>query len=72
MAEKVAANSWIIRRRFMFAVIAFCMTCVAYVLYKDLDSSVAEAVVTMSFAVIMGTMGSYVFGAVWDDLNTRK
>jgi cation transport ATPase len=65
-------NSWRNRRRFMWVVIIFCMSCVAWVLWKELTSSIADTVVSMAFAVIMGTMGSYVFGAVWDDSNVRK
>lgn len=66
------ANSWRVRRLFMFAVILFCMTCVGWVLWKELTSAIADTVVAMSFTVIMGTMGSYVFGAIWDDSNVRK
>lgn len=65
-------NSWRNRRRFMYGVIGFCMACIAWVLYKELTSEIAEVVVSMGFTVIMGTMGSYVFGAIWDDSNVRK
>lgn len=65
-------NSWKRRRRFMVAVIGFCMGCVAYVLGMNMDSESAQTAVSMSFVVIGSTIGSYVFGATWDDSNTRK
>lgn len=68
----VTPGTWTMRRRFMFVVIAFCMACISWVLYKNLTSEIAETVVTMSFSVITFTMGSYVFGAIWDDQNVRN
>lgn len=60
--------SWKRRRRFMFVVAAFCAVTVAYVLLADKQGSVAETSVTMSFLTLMGITGSYVFGAVWQDV----
>ncbi len=60
-------TSWKIRRRVMFAVIAFFMAVISLVLWKGLDTAPAEAAVTMSIAGIMSIVASYVFGAVWDD-----
>ena len=51
----------------MFAVAAFCAATVSYVLFKELDSKVAETVVSMAFLCLTGIVSSYVFGAVWDD-----
>lgn len=67
-----AQPSWRIRRWFMFAVVAFCMWSIAYVLYKNLDSGPADTTVTMSFLTILGIVGSYVFGATWEDVNLAK
>lgn len=75
MADQVrntSTSSWAIRRRFMFAVVAFCMATVAYVLWKDLDSSPADTAVNMSFLVIFGIVGSYVFGATWEDVSMAR
>jgi len=66
------ASSWRIRRRFMFTVAAFCMWTVAYVLWKDLSSGPADTAVTMSFIVLLGIVGSYVFGATWEDVSIAK
>lgn len=65
-------GSWKVRRRFMFAVTAFCMACVMYILYKNLESSVAETTITMAFFCLSTIVGSYVFGATWQDINMAK
>lgn len=68
--EKPAVNvsevPWRNRRRVMVGSLLFCMFTVAYVLMNDRQSSVAESAVTMSFITIMSTVGSYVFGKVWE------
>lgn len=65
-------GSWRYRRRTMFAVIVFCKLTIAYCLYKNLDTKVAESAVTMAFTTLFMVVGSYVFGAVWDDNNQIK
>lgn len=65
-------GSWRMRRAFMFAVTAFCMAVVAYILTEDVKGRVAETCVTMSFFTLMMVTGSYVFGAVWQDVSTIK
>ena len=65
------AGIWRMRRRFMAVTTGFCMAVVAYVLHYDMQSSVAETAVTFAFITITSTVGSYVFGATWDDHNAR-
>lgn len=65
-------SSWRIRRRFMFAVSAFCMWTIAYVLWRDLSSGPADTAVTMAFLTLLGIVGSYVFGATWEDISMTK
>lgn len=65
-------TSWVLRRRFMFAVSAFCMAVIAYVLGSGLDTGPADTAVTMAFLTLIGCTGSYVFGATWDDHNLMK
>lgn len=62
-------SSWAIRRRFMFAVVGFCMLTVGYCLFRNLDTRVAEAAVTFAFITIAAIVGSYVFGAAWEDIS---
>ena len=72
MELKRKNGDWKIRRRFMFIIIAFCMWTIGYVLRNDLTSRVAETAVEMAFLTIFMTMGSYVFGAVWQDTTSIK
>lgn len=66
------AGVWRMRRRFIYVTTGFCMGVIAYVLYNDMQSSVADTSVTMSFLAIMSIAGSYVFGATWDDHSARQ
>lgn len=66
-STKPKLDGWKYRRRVVFGVVLFCMLCIGYVLWNGLDTSPAEAAVTMAFFMIGSTVGSYVFGAVWED-----
>jgi len=68
----VGVGSWTVRRRFMFIVIAFCMGVVSYCLWQNLESRVAETAVMSAFFVIGTTIGSYVFGAAWQDISSIR
>lgn len=65
-------GQWRIRRKFMFTVSGFCMVSVGYCLGMDLDSKVAETVVTMSYLVLGAIVSSYVFGATWEDISVAR
>jgi hypothetical protein len=70
--RNVGVVPWTVRRRLIIVVSAFCMLTVAYCLWHRLDSKVAEAAVTMAFTTLMGIVGSYVFGAAWEDKGKRN
>lgn len=67
-----AKPQWARRRAFMFTIAAFCMGAIAYVLFKGLDTKPAEAAVTGGFLALLGMVGSYVFGATWEDINLNN
>ena len=62
----VAHGNWVVRRRFMITIIAFCMGVIVWTLLSDRADKLAETAMTMSFAIIGTTVGSYVFGAAWE------
>lgn len=66
------APNWARRRRFMYAVSVFCAAVVTYILAKELDTGPADTAMTMAFLTLIGIVGSYVFGAAWDDRNLMK
>lgn len=63
-----AGFSWHNRRRMLWLTTTFCMSTVGYILYTGMTGSVAETAVTMSFFTIISMVGSYVFGAAWQDI----
>lgn len=65
-------SSWRVRRRFMLVISAFCMFIIFYILYKEINTTPAEAAMTMAFMCLISIISSYVFGATWEDITTRK
>ena len=59
---------WQGRRLLMLITHVFCMGTVAYCLWHDRTSQVAETAVTMAFLTMAGTVGSYVFGKTWEQV----
>ncbi len=51
----------------MYVISVFCMGVITYVLMVNLDTKPAETAVMFGFLTLIGIVGSYVFGAVWDD-----
>jgi hypothetical protein len=61
--------SWKIRRRVVLSTLVFCAACVIFVMGWGDARSVQEVVVMCAFGLAFATIGSYVFGAAWDDKN---
>lgn len=61
--------SWKVRRRIIHLTLLFCMFCVLVVMFSADVRSVAEVIVVCAFGLGFATIGSYIFGAVWDDKN---
>jgi uncharacterized membrane protein len=69
------AGTWTQRRRIIRATLTFCASSVAYVILWPGDAITApvRSNIAMALVALAGsTVGSYVFGAVWDDFNARK
>lgn len=65
--------SWKNRRRTIFASLIFCAFCVAYVMiWGETDSRVHETIVWGAFLTAAGIIGSYVFGAAWENNHLQK
>ncbi|WP_196258553.1 hypothetical protein [Pelagibacterium limicola] len=63
---------WTRRRRVIFATLAFCAAEIAYLTIWGGDSRLHETIVISAFLLAGSVIGSYVFGAIWDDANARK
>lgn len=61
--------SWKARRRIIYATLIFCAFCIGYILFKGQPTSLNEIIVLSCFGLAGSVIGSYVFGAVWDDKN---
>ncbi len=59
-------GTWVVRRRFMMAVIGFCMGVIVWSLNSDRTDAIVDTALTMSFSIIGMTVGSYIFGAAWE------
>lgn len=68
----MARPSWRVRRRIIVSTLLFCAGEIIYLTGwaedTDLASTIANGVLILAGSVI----GSYVFGAVWDDQNVRN
>lgn len=70
--DKDHMGTWRVRRRYLFWNTLFNMAVIIYCLYKNNDTKIADTAVTMAFVALISSLGSYVFGAVWDDDNRMK
>jgi hypothetical protein len=65
--RNVGMASWTIRRRIIVLTLVFCAGLVLYVTLKGTDTRTAETIVQSAFYLAGMVIGSYVFGAVWED-----
>jgi len=65
--RNAGGRAWEKRRRLMFSIVAFCMACISWALWKDSDTQVMQTAVASAFGTMTAITGSYVFGAVWND-----
>lgn len=65
-------GTWKIRRRLIFATLAYCAVMVPWLVERHPDSALVSQVVIALVGLAGAVLGSYVFGAVWDDANARK
>ena len=59
------SKPWAIRRIIVISSLLFCFFCIAYVMFKQIDSRLNEVIVTDSYLMIAGLIGAYVFGRTW-------
>lgn len=63
---------WAIRRRIIVSVLAWACSLVTYLAIWGKPTSLSEAIATGLILLIGSVIGSYVFGAAWDDKNKRN
>ncbi len=64
--------SWKNRRKIIFASLLFCAFCIMFIMFQGNDTRVNESIVLGSFMLAGSVIGTYVFGATWQDLSIEK
>lgn len=64
--------SWRIRRRIIVGTLLYCAAMVFYLAVWGRSTSLEEAIATGLILLAGSVIGSYVFGAVWDDRNVME
>jgi len=61
--------NWKIRRFIILATLFFCAIVIIKIIWSGADTPTAQVALYGSFGLAGTVIGSYVFGAVWDDNN---
>ena len=64
--------SWKIRRRIVILTLLFCAGVIAYLTGWAESTELAETIANGVLILAGSVIGSYVFGAVWDDRNVMQ
>lgn len=62
-------RAWRIRRAIIIGTILWCVGMVTYLSIWGRDTNLSETTVNGCLLLMASVIGSYVFGAVWDDRN---
>lgn len=63
------ARPWRNRRLIIRTTLVFCAVEIIYITLFGKDNSLNESIATGAFVLAGSVIGSYVFGATWDDKN---
>jgi len=63
----LSRNSWTIRRRIIVGTLLWCGGMVTYLAIFGRPVSLSETIANGCLLLMASVIGSYVFGAVWDD-----
>lgn len=65
-------DNWKYRRRVVFGSLVYIATMVVYIVWRGADSSLYRDISVALIGAGVAIIGSYVFGAVWDDRDIRR
>ncbi len=66
-ARNAFRSSWLVRRRIIIIVLVWCGAMVTYLAILGRPIQLSETAVNGLLLLMASVIGSYVFGAVWDD-----
>ncbi len=78
LSQELTRDNWPIRRRWMFRVLLWAMANAQGIImaaiagYISSSNSILEQALIALLTLIAAIIGSYVFGAIWDDKNKRR
>ena len=64
--------TWENRRRTLFATLFFCAAIIVYIVGWGGDTRLNETVIQFAFITGGGVLGSYIFGATWEDVTRLR
>lgn len=67
-----AGAPWFIRRLWVAIIMVYCGSMNAYIVFKGIETKPAETFVSMSMLLMGTTIGTYLFGAVWNNLGSMQ
>lgn len=70
--KKVSKDNWKYRRNTVFAALFWVAAMVMYILFRGNDTMLYRDVSVALIGAGVAIIGSYVFGAVWDDRSKRR
>lgn len=70
--KQAYVGPWKHRRRIIYATLIYCGGMVAYLSIFAEPSTLREQVVIALIGLAFTTIGTYVGGAVWDDISIRR
>lgn len=65
-------DNWAIRRLWMKLILAWMLCNAQYIIIWGEDTALLQNALVTLLGAIVAILGSYVFGAVWDDREKRK
>lgn len=60
-------GTWTNRRRVIFGTLLYCAAAIAYLIFRGEDTRLHQDIASGLILLAASVVGSYVFGAVWDD-----
>lgn len=63
---------WKVRRRIVIGTLLFCAFVVLWLAIRGADTELSRSIASGAFMLAGAVIGSYVFGAAWDDFNVMK
>jgi hypothetical protein len=63
---------WGRRRRMVYGILLFCAAVIGYLTIWGSDTALQRDISQGAWLLAASTSGSWIFGAIWDDLNARK